>query len=57
MPKKSKSKRVRRPWGSADDVAEAKEQVRVVMVNFGRLLDHVLGRKEIPEHELRNFFK
>jgi hypothetical protein len=41
----------------ADDLVMAQAAVGKVMVRFGRLLDHVLGTKEIPEHELRDFFK
>jgi len=41
----------------ADDLVMAQAAVGQVMVRFGRLLDHVLGIKEIPEHELRDFFK
>ena len=40
-----------------DDLVMAQAAVGKVMVRFGRLLDHVLGTKEIPEHELRDFFK
>jgi hypothetical protein len=40
-----------------DDLVMAQAAVGQVMVRFGRLLDHVLGTKEIPEHELRDFFK
>ena len=39
------------------DVRSAQEKVRVVMVCFGCLLDHVLGIKELPENELRNLFR